>query len=177
MSRRDRAATNSVIQQKSFRQRSQGKPARHGRQFLSAPQTVCAEFSFEDSSDRRNEGGTASQEDAIDVAGLDMASLKQSIDTVFDSADRRFNPGLEIEPANFLPDLDRRVFEEKEAHPIVREFHFGPFCRPIEFVPEIVPDDMQQGIDLLRLQRLWFDLSQQGSGLMIFQKRYVMPTA
>jgi len=121
--------------------------------------------------------GTARQEDAIDVAGLDMASLKKSLDTVFDSADRRLNPGLELEPANFLPDLDRRIFKEKEAHPIVREFHFGPLCRPVEFVSEIVPDDMQQGIDLLWLQRLWSDLSQQAGGLMIFQKRHVMPTA
>src|SRR5262249_56077063 len=106
-----------------------------------------------------------------------MASLEQSLDTVFDSADRRFNPGLEIEPANFLPDLDRRVFKEKEAHHIVREFHFGPLCRPVEFVSEIVPDDMQQGIDLLRLQRLRSDLSQQAGGLMIFQQLPLMPTS
>src|SRR5262245_22565012 len=124
---------------KSFLQRSQGKSARHGRQFFSASQTVGAEFSFEDSSDGRDEGGTARQEDAIDVTGLDMTSLKQSLDAVFDSADRRLNPGLEIEPANFLPDLDRRVFEEKETHPMVREFHFGPLGRPVEFVSEMPP--------------------------------------
>jgi len=88
-----------------------------------------------------------------------MTSLKQSLDAVFDSADRRLNPGLEIEPANFLPDLNRRVFEEKEAHLIVREIHFGPLGRPVEFVSEIVPDDMQQSIDLLWLQRLRSNLS------------------
>jgi hypothetical protein len=60
---------------------------------------------------------------------------------------------------------------------MVREFHFGPLGRPVEFVSEIVPYDVQQSIDLPRLQRLWSDLSQQGGGLMIFQKRHVMPTA
>ena len=99
----------------SFRQRSQGKPASYGRQFFSASQTVCAEFLFEDSSDGRDESGTASQEHAIDGAGFNVTSFKQSIDAVFDSADRRLNPGLEIEPANFLSDLDRRVFEVKET--------------------------------------------------------------
>src|SRR5262245_65826854 len=98
-----------------------------------------------------------------------MTSLKQSLDAVFDSGDRRLNPGLEIEPANFLPDPDRRVFEEKETHPMVREFHFGPLGRPVEFVSEIVPDDMQQSVDLLWLQRLRPDLSQQAGGLVIFQ--------
>src|SRR5262245_198268 len=105
-----------------------------------------------------------------------MTPLKQSFDTVFDSADRGLNPGLELYSANFLPDLDRRIFEEEEAHPIVRELHFGPLGRPVELVSEIVPNNMQQSVDLLLFQRLRSDLSQQAGGLMVFKERHVMPT-
>src|SRR5262249_52376806 len=125
------------MERMSIIQCSQSEPAGYCRQFFSASQTVRAEFSFEYSSDSRDEGGPARQEYAIDGSGLDVASLEKSIDTAFNSADRRLNPVLEIEPANFFPDIDWRVFEGKEAQFMVREFHFGPLGGPVEFIAEI----------------------------------------
>src|SRR5947209_7092626 len=135
-----------------------------GTPFTVAPPTYgtpyAGESRIENTPDSRHERRPSGKEHRINVGGRDSRLRQQLVDAFRYQAEFFADPLFEVGAGEFSSDRHIAVCEVKIRLFMVRKRQLGALYRPVQVVSEIVSDEIQQCVYLLRLERLSCDVLQ-----------------
>lgn len=154
---------------------AEGEPFGDGGEFFAAAEAVCAEALLEEAADDGDEGSAAGEEDAVDVARGDVGVRQEAFDAGRNRLHVLLYPGLEAPLLDARFDVDGIVTEGEAPRLAVGEFDLGAFDGAVEFVAEVVLDDVDDGFDLFGFDRLTSHLIENIHRVRRLEKRHQMP--